>query len=62
MGDNGTLLHTEDGGITLVRQDVGTDASLLRVHFFGEDGWIVESRGTLLRTRNRGSTWERQKI
>lgn len=62
VADNGTLLHTEDGGTTWVRQDVGTDASLLRVRFFGEDGWIVGSRGTLLRTRDGGSSWERQSL
>lgn len=62
VADNGSVLHTEDGGITWMRQDVGTDASLLRVRFFGEDGWIVGSRGIILRTRDGGSTWERQSL
>lgn len=62
VADSGTVLHTSDGGITWVRQDTGTDASLLRVRFFGEDGWIVGSRGTLLRTRDGGSRWERQSL
>ena len=62
VADNGTVLHTENGGVTWVRQDVGTDASLQRVRFFGEDGWIVGSRGTLLRTRDGGSSWERQSL
>jgi photosystem II stability/assembly factor-like uncharacterized protein len=62
VGENGTILHTEDAGKTWGRQDAGVSSTLMRARFFGNDGWILGSEGTLLRTKDGGATWGREKL
>lgn len=61
VGKGGLLLRTINGGRTWVRQDLGTEETLMRVRFFGESGWIVggrQGKPVLFRTRDGGETWE----
>ena len=61
VGDNGTILHTVDGGITWQTQDSGTKLGLNSVHFVDtENGWITGNDATILHTNNGGETWELQ--
>jgi photosystem II stability/assembly factor-like uncharacterized protein len=61
VGTDGLILQTKDGGKTWSQQDSGTKLNLVRVRFFGSDGWItggMAGKGILLRTRNGGESWE----
>jgi photosystem II stability/assembly factor-like uncharacterized protein len=63
VGERGTILHTEDGGITWKKQDGGTDHHLNEVTFSTPQlGWVAGDWGTLLRTKNGGDTWENKTI
>lgn len=62
VGEDGIILHTEDGGASWSRQESGTKATLLRVRSFGDDGWAVGLDGTLLRTRDGGAMWAQQRL
>jgi photosystem II stability/assembly factor-like uncharacterized protein len=64
-GPDGLLLRTTDEGKTWYREEVESKGSLVRVRFFGEDGWMVghvAGHGLLLHSRDRGSTWLPQSI
>jgi photosystem II stability/assembly factor-like uncharacterized protein len=64
-GPDGLLLRTSDAGKTWSRQEIDPKYALVRVRFFGEDGWIlgdVAGHGLLLRTNDGGSTWRPQAI
>ncbi|MEQ1792670.1 MAG: P-loop NTPase fold protein, partial [Nitrospira sp.] len=58
-GDNGTLLHTTDGGATWSPQASGTQANLTSLHVLpdGKQGWVAGDNGTLLHTTDGGATW-----
>ena len=59
-GDNGTILHTEDGG-TWQKQASGTNARLNSLAFVTpQSGWAVGDKGTILRTEDGGDTWKSQ--
>jgi photosystem II stability/assembly factor-like uncharacterized protein len=61
VGQDGVILYTEDGGKYWRHQNSGTKDNLVRVRFFGNNGWIVgglAGKGTLLRTLNGGAHWE----
>ncbi|MGE5819328.1 MAG: YCF48-related protein [Deltaproteobacteria bacterium] len=63
VGYYGTILHSQDRGLTWVRQQSGTSEALFRVVFRGEKyGWACGSYGTLLHTEDGGETWRRQKV
>jgi photosystem II stability/assembly factor-like uncharacterized protein len=65
VGSDGLLLRTIDGGKTWTHQEVDAKYSLVRIRFFGEDGWIfggMARESIVLRTRDGGSTWQRQTI
>src|SRR5436190_1353045 len=65
VGPNGLLFRTMDGGKNWSRQQLDQKYSMVRVRFFGEDGWIVGEvvgRGLLLRTSDGGVTWKRQAV
>jgi photosystem II stability/assembly factor-like uncharacterized protein len=58
VGQDGLILHTEDGGSTWVRQDSGTIHWLYAVDFTDEDtGVVVGEFGVILRTADRGKSW-----
>lgn len=61
VGDNGTILHTKDGGNTFELQGDGEDKTNHRGVFFLDNGrgWIVGDGGDMHRTTNGGATWEK---
>ncbi len=62
VGDAGTILHTDDGGVTWKAQASHTDAVLRYVTFVDRrHGWAVGVAGTILHTDDGGATWAAQK-
>jgi len=66
VGDKGTLLETEDGGVTWTGQSLPADlkedlgeAYFNSVSFAGEEGWIVGEPKVLLHTTDGGKHWDR---
>jgi photosystem II stability/assembly factor-like uncharacterized protein len=60
VGDNGTILHTEDGGHSWKPQNSQTTESLWDVAFVtAQSGWAV-SEGGVIYTDDRGLTWKPQ--
>jgi photosystem II stability/assembly factor-like uncharacterized protein len=58
VGESGTVISTDDGGLNWRQHDLGTSANLFRVRFAAHDGWIVGTGGTVARTSNGGLTWQ----
>lgn len=57
----GTILHTEDGGKTWVKQTTNTDKHLFNVKFVDEmNGWAAGDGNAILHTTDGGKTWEKQ--
>lgn len=61
IGNNGTLLASEDGGKTWAPRQVPTTEHLIDIAFIGESGWIVGRNGLILHTSDGGKTWVQQK-
>lgn len=61
VGENGTILHTKDGGNTFELQGDGEDKTRHRAVFFldNQRGWIVGDGGDVHRTTNGGAVWEK---
>lgn len=60
-GDDGTILHTTDGGQSWQHQDSSTSSTLLDMFFLDRNrGWIVGNGALILRTTDGGNTWETQ--
>ncbi len=61
-GEQGTILHTEDGGETWEIQESGTEQSITSIAFVNEKvGWAVIGReGTIIHTEDGGMTWTKQ--
>ena len=57
-GTNGVIMLTRDGGSNWIRGDSGTAATILRVHYFGEQAWAVGGSGTVLSSSNHGVKWK----
>jgi photosystem II stability/assembly factor-like uncharacterized protein len=58
----GTILHTEDGGLTWVHQQGVTDYTLSSISFVdSKNGWAVGDGGTILHTKDGGKSWVKQK-
>ncbi len=65
VGDKGTLLETEDGGVTWAVRTVPAELSeayLSSISFAGEEGWIVGEPKVLLHTTDGGKQWERLRL
>lgn len=61
VGQSGTILYTEDGGINWELQKSGTSEDLRAVAFVNEkEGWIVGNGGMIIRTEDGGKTWKKQ--
>jgi photosystem II stability/assembly factor-like uncharacterized protein len=61
VGDDGAILHTEDGGGSWKTQTSGTNARLLSVAFATpQSGWAVGSDGIIVHTQDGGDSWEAQ--
>ncbi len=58
VGDEGTIVTTDDGGLTWASQSSGTSQNLWDIEFFDADtGWVVGNTGTLMYTINGGRNW-----
>jgi photosystem II stability/assembly factor-like uncharacterized protein len=58
VGTNGTILHTDDGGITWSQQNSGTNKTLIGIHFIAPElGWMMAQDATLFSTSDGGETW-----
>lgn len=58
VGDAGTILKTDDGGVTWEKQESGVSNALLAVDFVDTSiGFAVGKSGRILRTLDGGSTW-----
>jgi uncharacterized repeat protein (TIGR01451 family) len=58
VGDNGTIVGTNDGGTNWSAQDSGTTQALFGVSFVDADhGWAVGGGGTIVATSDGGATW-----
>ncbi len=58
----GTVLHTDDGGQSWVRQDSSTDYTLSSISFTDpQNGWAVGDGGTIIHTGDGGKSWVLQK-
>lgn len=59
VGNNGTILKTENGGGTWAHQSSNVpDENLFGVTFIDRNrGWVVGTGGTILSTGNGGATW-----
>jgi photosystem II stability/assembly factor-like uncharacterized protein len=62
VGENGTLLHTSDGGKNWEDQKANTKASLFAINFTSSrEGWAVGEQGTILSTLDGGKVWKEYK-
>lgn len=60
VGSYGTLLCTNDGGKSWLRQRSGTTNDLLGIAFVDDEyGIVVGARGTILATSDGGISWRR---
>ncbi len=61
VGNNGTILATQDGGKTWVKQSNSTDARLNSVHLANDQRiWVAGSGGTTLTSQDGGNIWYEQ--
>jgi photosystem II stability/assembly factor-like uncharacterized protein len=61
VGDEGTIIHTSDGGRTWATQECGVDSALEGVTFVdSRSGFVVGDFGTILATTDGGASWARQ--
>jgi photosystem II stability/assembly factor-like uncharacterized protein len=61
VGWYGTIVATEDGGLTWSQQNSGTGKFLRSVHFVNErQGWAVSGYGPIVATTDGGLTWSTQ--
>lgn len=59
-GQGGQIAYSPDGGMTWIQQNSGTTRNLLDIAFVDADrGIAIGDFGTVLRTDNGGSTWEK---
>jgi photosystem II stability/assembly factor-like uncharacterized protein len=59
VGEEGTVLHTDDGGETWSRQDSGTNKNLLKICAAdGQTALAVGADGAIVRTTDGGSHWK----
>ncbi|MEO8588993.1 MAG: YCF48-related protein [Flavobacteriales bacterium] len=63
VGDDGTILHTTDGGDTWLPQTSGTTQWLRDLQMLNaNEGWAVGANSTVLHTVNGGMTWVPQTL
>lgn len=59
VGEAGTLLSTNDAGVTWQARRSGTELALTRVVFVdAQTGWIATTNGQILKTSDGGATWQ----
>jgi photosystem II stability/assembly factor-like uncharacterized protein len=58
VGELGTILSTEDGGINYNILNYGNDINFREMQFINEKiGWIISDNGIILNTNDRGLEW-----
>jgi photosystem II stability/assembly factor-like uncharacterized protein len=60
-GDSGYLSHTEDGGVSWVRQNVGTNAGINDIYFRDKEAGFLLAGNSIFTTRD-GASWTRSRI
>jgi photosystem II stability/assembly factor-like uncharacterized protein len=60
VGENGTILATEDGGSSWRQIPVLTQERLTAIHFFGDSGWGGGKGAVILHPPDGGRTWRLQ--
>ena len=60
VGDDGTILATEDGGKTWNPRTSGTKEHLLSIYTVGDQAWAGGFDGVLLHSGDGGKTWQPQ--
>ncbi|MEI7868023.1 MAG: YCF48-related protein [Candidatus Methylumidiphilus sp.] len=61
VGNDGLIIHSEDGGRHWQNQDGHTDRHLTSVFFVNDqDGWVVGGEGEILVTHDGGKYWQAQ--
>ncbi|MCS6905391.1 MAG: YCF48-related protein, partial [Bacteroidia bacterium] len=61
VGENGTILHTTDGGNTWKELSINIPVTLTTVFFVSEKkGWVAGQKGTILYTNDEGNSWKPQ--
>jgi photosystem II stability/assembly factor-like uncharacterized protein len=60
-GDGGFLSHTEDGGLTWVRQQVGTSAGINDIYFRDKEAGFLLAGNAIFITRD-GVSWKQSRI
>ncbi len=60
VGDQGSIRHTRDGGLTWADQTIATEATLRFVHFADtRRGWAFTEQGQVWGTQDGGAAWVR---
>ena len=58
---NGEIFHSNDGGLTWIKQDLGKNTTLMDIYFLNnEKGWVggnSENNGEIFLTENGGDSW-----
>lgn len=61
-GDGGYLSRTDDGGLSWVRQKVGTNAAINDIYFRDKEAGFFLAGNSIFITRDNGATWTQAKI
>ncbi len=60
VGENGTILHTRNGGVTWESQSSPSHLLVGVCAISGSEGYVVGDRGSILRTEDGGRVWRSQ--
>ncbi|HET9785780.1 MAG TPA: YCF48-related protein [Pyrinomonadaceae bacterium] len=61
-GDNGHLSRTDDGGVSWVRQAVGTTAAINDIYFRDKEAGFLLAGNAIFITRDNGTAWTQSRI
>ncbi len=61
VGEEGSILHSKDGGQHWGLQNSGTDSRLVSIFGSGSELWTVGADGTILHSTDGGEHWKPQK-
>src|SRR5215207_3879525 len=61
-GDGGYLSRTDDGGLSWVRQTVGTNAAINDIYFRDKEAGFLLAGNSIFVTRDNGTGWTRSRI
>lgn len=56
-GDSGTIIHTNDGGITWMKQETGVTEGVTNLAFADESNGYALTNSSILSTKNEGTNW-----